>query len=110
VILGTLPNDARVQIVTFTPWFSTICNVKDVPFYGTLEIVFRPADTLLEFCSFEEWLRSLAKERMTIEDLCRLVYDRLREALGDIPMRVSVHAHTTAHAPASASISSLKEA
>lgn len=104
--MQTIKNKSKVQCIHYQPSFSTLCSIGKSPFYGDIKIRYYPRDRLLEFMSFEKWLQSLAKQEMTIEDLCRLVFDKLREALGDIPLSVSVHARTTAHAPVSATIKS----
>ena len=103
-IIKTIPNTSPVDIVKFYPRYSTLCRIGNAPFYGFIEIEYEPSNSLLEFESFEEWLRSLSNERMTIEELCRLTFDRLSAVLGDIRLSVTVHAETTVHAPASATI------
>ena len=102
--IGVIPNTAHVNLITYVPAFSAICSVGKAPFHGEIEITYRPGDVLLEFESFEDWLRSIANEHMTIEDLARRTFDGLRAVLGDIPLRVTVHAETTVHAPVSATI------
>lgn len=69
-----------------------------------MEIEYRPDRMLLEFESFEDWLRSIALQEFTIESLTRVLFDELRGVLGDIPLRVTIHAETTVHAPVSAQI------
>ena len=103
-MIETIPNGSYIQYITYKPPFSVICSVGNAPFYGRMSIRFRPQTNLLEFGSFDTWLFSLVNERMTIEDLCRLVFDELTEALGDIPLSVEVRARTTVHAPATATI------
>lgn len=103
-MIETIPNTTGVQRVEYAPEFSVICSVGLAPFHGMIEITFEPVDRLLEFESFERWLKSIALESMTVEDLCRLVLDELRRALGDIPVRVFVRARTTVHAPVGAMI------
>ena len=102
--VGTIPNDSGVDEVGFTPAFSAICSVGDAPFWGTVDIAYQPRNKLLELESFQLWLRSLSCERMTVEDLCRLCFDKLMAVLGDIQLRVVVNAYTTVHAPVSATI------
>lgn len=104
--MQTIENKPKVQYIHYQPPFSTLCSIGKSPFYGEIEVKYQPGNNLLEFMSFEEWLQSLATQEMTIEDLCRLTFDKLREALGDIPLSVSVHARTTVHAPVSATIKS----
>ena len=102
--IETIPNDPCVNEVKFSPPYSTICSVGNAPFWGTVDIVYEPKEKLLELESFQLWLRSLSNERMTVEDLCRLCFDKLMAVLGDIRLRVTVNANTTVHAPISATI------
>jgi len=107
--IKTFPNEPQVQFVRYTPDFSIICSIGQAPFHGTLDILYWPSATLLEFESFEGWLRSLANERMTIEAFCRLVFDALHEALGDTRLSVTVCARTIVHAPVWARIRTYEE-
>lgn len=100
----SIPNPG-VDRVSYQPRYAVICSVGKAPFGGKIDISFEPGELLLEFESFDRWLASLVMKEMTIEGLCRLVFDRLTAVLGDIPLRVRVHAETTVHAPARASIS-----
>ena len=105
----TIPNEPKVTILRYEPKYATICSIGKEEFTGTILIEFHPDLLLLEFMSFEEWLRSLIKREMTIEELCRLVFDELLAALGDIPLVVTVTAKTTVHAPVRATVSNRKE-
>lgn len=105
--IETIPNSALVNRVEYTPGFGMVsCSVGKQPFAGSMEITYRPGETLVEFESFERWLKSISSRPMTIEDLCRLTFDSLRKALGNIPLRVVVDARTTVHAPVRATIES----
>jgi len=96
----TIPNTPKVQRVIYRPSFSTRCSIGHAPFSGTIEIDYRPDDVLLEFESFEDWLRAdVALGEMTIEDLTRLVFDQLTGLLGGVPLCVAVTASTIVHAP-----------
>ena len=99
-----IPNDSNIDRVFYHPSYSVICSIGKAPFHGVIDIGYQPKEVLLEFESFDDWLKSMAMQSMTIEGLCRLVFDVLSEALGDIPLSVTVHAETTVHAPASAQI------
>lgn len=100
----TIPNTARVGRIQYTPEYAVICSVGKEPFHGTIEITYAPGERLLEFASFEAWLSTFARQEMTIEDLARVTFDELTRVLGDIPLRVTVNARTTVHAPVSATI------
>lgn len=103
-MIKTIPNDCKVQEVRYHPGYSIICSVGNAPFHGIMDIEYKPDDKLLEFESFEVWLFSIANTRETIESLCRLVFDNLNNALGEIPLSVIIHAETQVHSPASAII------
>jgi len=102
--MKTLKNDCKIQLIKYHPSFGVICLVSNSPFHGTMDIVFNPQESLLEFESFEAWLKILVLKEFTVESFCRLVFDELSKALGDIPLCVTVHARTTVHAPVSATI------
>lgn len=102
--IATITNFSEVTKVSYHPDFSAFCSIGEAPFFGTIEITYYPVKRLLEFESFERWLFDLSNKRMTIEDLARLVFDELTDALGDIPLSVTVNARTTVHARASATV------
>lgn len=104
-LFEVLPNTAAIDAVTFTPRFSTVCSVGKAPFWGHVSIIFMPDEALLEFESFETWLRGFADRRLTIEEFCREVFDALMIHLVPRSLSVSVHAETTVHAQATATIS-----
>lgn len=91
-------------IITFSPKFSAVCSIGKSPFHGQLTITYRPKGLLVEFESFEQWVRSWSMDQMTIEQVCELVFDELVEGLSidpnDVPdLHVEVYAETTVHAP-----------
>lgn len=96
--------DKEEMTIEYHPKFSVLCSVGQAPFYGTIDIVYKPDGFLLEFESFEEWLRSIAKNEFTVESLTILVFKTLISVLGDIQLSVTVNAKTTVHAPISANI------
>ena len=102
--MDTIPNTSKVNVVIYRPGFSCICSIGKEAFHGTMIVRYEPGDRLLEFVSFETWLSSVSIQQMTIEDLCRLAFDELTTALGDIPLCVTIHARTTVHAPVTATI------
>ena len=97
-------NSSKVGLVWFTVPFSAVCSIGKLPFWGKIKIEYRPNTQLLEFVSTENYIKSLGNQSVTIEDVTRLVFDMVSRALGDIPLRVTVTAETTVHAPAGAQI------
>ena len=106
-MIKTILNEAGQIAIRYEPEFSAICSVGDAPFMGTLIIQYVAHDLLLEFESFEDWIKENANTRTTIEGYCRMTFDALTEVLGDIPLAVSVAAMTTVHAPVEARIERL---
>jgi len=96
---GVIEAVPGVEVVTYEPRFSAICLVGQAPFGGTLVISFRPGPVLLEFESFEAWLRSISTELHTIESFGKRVFDVLVEALRCPYLEVKVRAKTQVHAP-----------
>lgn len=86
-------------MVEYHPDFSLICSIGKAPFYGTIIISYQPQHLLLEFGSFEDWLRDITNNKMTIEAFTRLIFDTLIELLGDVSLKVTVKAQTIVHAP-----------
>lgn len=105
-MIETIPNNAGKVIIYYRPFYAVICSVGKEPFHGQIDIKYKPGSVLLEFESFERWLKTLAMQEFTIESLARLVFGTLRAVLGDIWLSVTVHAQTTVHAPVSATIES----
>jgi len=103
-LIETIKNDAGPIAIRYTPEFTAICSVGKAPFSGVMEIEYLADDLLLEFQSFEIWLREHANAETTIEGFCKMAFDALTEALGDIPLAVTVTATTTVHAPVEARI------
>lgn len=102
----TVPNTPQVQRVLITPEYSAICSIVEEPFHGQIYIDYYPEKYLIELVSLDTWLHSIAQSKLTVEGLCRLLYDACEAALGDIRLRVDVYAETTVHAPVRAIIQS----
>lgn len=100
----SIPNDTRVTAVIYDTQATALCSVGRAPFFCEVSLEMWPADRLLEFEAFDRWVCSIASVETTIEGLCRILADKVVEALGDIPLRVSCHGRTTVHGPATAVI------
>jgi NADPH-dependent 7-cyano-7-deazaguanine reductase QueF len=90
------------MLITFSPRFSVrSCTIGKAPFNGLLQISYRPDKFMLEFESFEKWLKEdLATQTMTIEEVADLVYKKLVEVLHPAYLKLTVEAETIVHAPA----------
>lgn len=92
------------EVHMMIPYSVDKCTLGKAPFYGEIEIIYKPSLLLIEFEAFEAWLFGICRGDQIVESLCRLVFDKLSAVLGDIPLRVLVHARTTVHAPVMAII------
>ena len=103
----TLPNDAKVQSITYYPKTEVVCSVAHDPFQAMLEIEYWPENVIIEYISFEDWLAHVSSQsEMLVEELARLVFDKLRALLGDeAGLKVEVTAMTDSHAPITVKIS-----
>ena len=103
-----LPNDSRVDEVTFTPSYVGTC--LGGPYVGSPEITYQPGEALIEFMSFESWVRSFASSRcMTGEQMTRTVFNEMTRLLGDdIPLQVVMRSEQLpghlGHGPATTTI------
>ena len=98
VVIKSIPNEPGVASVTYRPEVSAICEVGEAPFSGVAEIKYEPADKLLEFETFEEWLRFISKTKTTIEGLARMIADAVRDIVG-VRVWVRLEATTQVHGP-----------
>ena len=97
--IDVLPHTHGLTMCNINIPYSAICSVGKKPFWGTVLIEYKPQDLLLEFVSVEDFVKSLGTQSIIIEDVAQLVFYEISRALGDIPLRVSVNARTTVHAP-----------
>lgn len=105
--IKTIPNDCPgLEYISFKPGFSAICSVGHAPFYGTVEICFRPGNKLLEFESVENWIREHSNLETTIEGyayaLAKAIYDSFG---GYQSITVTATAFTIVHGEAKAVVS-----
>lgn len=103
----TLPNKADVESIVYHPRTEVVCSVAHDPFEAMLDIEYWPKDVIIEYISFEEWLAHVSDQsEMLVEELARLVFDKLRALLGDgAGLKIEVTAMTDSHAPITVKIS-----
>lgn len=102
-----LPNDANVESIVYHPKTTVVCSVAHDPFEASFRIEYWPDDVIIEYISFEEWLAAVSTQsEMLVEELARLVFDKLRAVLGDgAGLKIEVTANTDSHAPITVKIS-----
>jgi len=101
----TVPNPTKVaQITLESPWSSRDCTLGARPFLATAKVEYKPANVLLEFCSFEKWLLRFVDMSVTLESSCQEIFDALDAILDTDHLRVTITGQTTSHGPASAFI------
>jgi NADPH-dependent 7-cyano-7-deazaguanine reductase QueF len=106
---STLPNPYGIDQIEYAAPFAAICSVGNAPFSGEVVINYQPDAKLLEFESFEGWLRTIAAERHTIESFGHRVTEALQSTLDAFFIAVKVVAKTQVHGPVVASLSRYKD-
>lgn len=105
----TIEMESPPTEISYHPDFEAMCSIGKELFQGCCYISYRPNRQLIEFESFENWLREeMKKEPMTIEEAAYRIFLALRAALGDIPLQITVSARTTVHASVEAHYSTEK--
>lgn len=92
-----IPNEDKITWVEYTPKYAVICLIGRAPFHGKIRVTYCPEEWLLEFKSFEAFLRSIAMDSFTIESLARFIYEALIDLLGDVILTIGISAKTTVH-------------
>lgn len=105
-MVESIPNDPQVQKVVYCPRFDATCSVLHDPFHGRLEITIWTKARLLEYASFERWLKEVLQgQETTVEGVARIAFDKVVEVLPESKVEVVVYAETQSHAPVSAYVS-----
>ena len=87
-----LPNTSRVTKVQFSPSYVSLC--LGGPYMGTAKITYEPDEHLIEFMSFEKWLRGqMAEMKATGEEACRFIFDEMTALVGEVPLTVEVSSY-----------------
>jgi len=95
-----LLNSAEVTAIEYRISDKTfVCSFAHDPYQADIAISYKPTDYLLEYMEFETWIKSIQETEMLIEDLCRVVFDKVYSVLGDIQFCVEIDARSTVHAP-----------
>ena len=94
--------------ITYNPKYSVgKCSIGKAPFSGVVEIVYIPKSVLLEFESFEEYLRDeFGTAEKTIEETAQEIFNQLENVLEPTYLQIKLKAFTTVHAPVEITIRS----
>jgi NADPH-dependent 7-cyano-7-deazaguanine reductase QueF len=95
--MQALPNEYQVAEIKIATRFKTTCSITNVPFEGTVKIMFRPNDKVVEFCSVEAWIDKLKDQSLTHEALTRLIYDTLHQVIEPQALVVETWARSPVH-------------
>jgi NADPH-dependent 7-cyano-7-deazaguanine reductase QueF len=95
-------NETKVTEVVYKQMVSTLCSVGKQPFTGKLMVRYEPNKRLLEFESFDEWLKSFGDKTYTIESLTSFIFTMIDHYVEPMRLLVEVDAVTLVHGPAKA--------
>ena len=98
--------DYEIEIVQ--PEFTSVCPVTGQPDFGTIRVVYVPADTCVELKSFKLWLQTYRDKGIFYEAATNEILDTLVEALA--PRRMTVSGEFTARGGISTTVRCTHEA
>jgi len=98
--------DYEIEIIQ--PEFTSVCPVTGHPDFGTIRVVYIPADTCVELKSFKIWLQSYRNKGIFYEAATNEILDTLVEALA--PKRMTVTGEFTARGGISTNVRCTHEA
>lgn len=103
-------NSPKDMIIEYRPRYSVgKCSVGKAPFNGEIKITYKPRQDLLEFESFEAYIRdNYGTAEKTIEEFAQEIYSTLYELLDPDSLMVEVEAETIVHGYAKITIRSKK--
>lgn len=89
-LLQTVPfNGTGDQLVTLGfAEFTSLCPVTGQPDFGSITVTYVPSDKLIESKAFKLYLGSFRNHAIFHEGVVQTVFDRCREVLGEVPLRI----------------------
>lgn len=92
-------NESGPLDVKYKTRTSAVCSISRDRFTARVVVDYTPNDKLLDFTSLETFLDSTAGRVTTAEELCRHIYNNIREVVGPCNLQVRVKASATSHRP-----------
>ena len=98
--------EANMDITYYGEFTVRECSVGKLPFHGTVTIRYCPEQRMLEFESFDRWLKeNIAPRSATIEDIANIIFNALVEEIQPKYIHLTVDADTMVHYPARVELS-----
>ena len=80
--------------------FKSICSVINKPFNGDVIIEYHPKDFILEYVSFEEFIKEVTRDKSTAEELANKIFQKVNGAINPKYLKVLVDVKKSeAHQP-----------
>lgn len=108
--IQTFPKGKEFRLlvnVRYQTQFSALCRIGKAPFGGEVVIVYDPDERMLEFESFDAFLRANANREETIESYGAWLMDVLWDVLEPNSLDLTIHATTQVHGPATVAFSAI---
>ena len=86
--------DVKYKTNTFA-----VCSLSRDRFSAKVTIEYTPRDLLLDVTSLETFLDHTSGRVITAEELCRHIYNNIREAVGPCHLEVRLKASAASHRP-----------
>lgn len=94
--MKTIPNETLVTEIKIRSMVTPLCSVGKLPFVADIEMSYVPQSELIEFESYENWLKEFNSKSLTIEDLTSEIAKKIHDQL-KVSVEVKVKARTTVH-------------
>ncbi|MHA1718035.1 MAG: hypothetical protein ACTSXK_00750 [Promethearchaeota archaeon] len=80
--------------------FSSVCSIIDKPFDGDIIIEYHPIDFILEYVSFEKFIKDVTKNKSTAEELANIIFQKVKNTIKPRYLKVLVDVKKSeAHQP-----------
>ncbi len=70
--------------------FSSICSIISKPFEGDIIIEYHPIDFVLEYVSFEKFIKNVTKDKTTAEELANTIFQKVKNTIKPRYLKVLV--------------------
>ena len=80
--------------------FNSICSIINKPFDGNIIVEYHPKDFILEYISFEKFIKDVIKEKSTAEELANKIFKEVRNTIQPKYLKVLIDVKKSeAHQP-----------
>jgi len=92
--------DYKISGTKLTIPFSSVCSIIEKPFEGNIIIEYHPKGFILEYTSFETYIKEIVKKKSTAEILANTIFQEVKNVIKPKYLKVLVDVKKSeAHQP-----------